>query len=123
MGHEGASPCRSFALPRRREAANVHFRRLGEAALPSDGMLLQVIPLRSSPESRGHAPCRFEIYREEEVRLSATRFCGGDWHWRLSDAAGQLLLDAGGYDTEGECRDAIRLLQAEAAFAVPPDRA
>jgi uncharacterized protein YegP (UPF0339 family) len=123
MRREDASDRRHFVLPRWREAANVHFRRLGESALPSDGALLQVLSVRGSPEPGVHAPCKFEIYREDEVRLSATRFSGGDWHWRLKDASGKLLLDAGGYDTEAECQDAVHLLQAEAALAVPPDRA
>jgi uncharacterized protein YegP (UPF0339 family) len=62
-------------------------------------------------------PCRFEIYRADEVRMTALRFAGGDWHWRLCDEAGEVLIDAGGYRSEQACRIAVALLQDQAALA------
>jgi uncharacterized protein YegP (UPF0339 family) len=75
-------------------------------------------PARSRRSHR--APCNFEIYRTDEVRMTSTQFSGGDWHWRLSDAEGLSLLDAGGYASERECRSAITLLKENAAFARIP---
>ena len=60
---------------------------------------------------------RFEIYRAERVSLTSTLFGGGDWHWRLSDAEGLILLDTGGYPSERKCREAIAVLKENAAFA------
>lgn len=65
----------------------------------------------------GKAPGMFEVYREAEVRMTSTRFCGGDWHWRLSDADGQILLDTGGYASERACLLAVDILRDSAAFA------
>jgi uncharacterized protein YegP (UPF0339 family) len=59
----------------------------------------------------------FDVYREDEVRMTSTQFCGGDWHWRLSDANGLILLDTGGYASEHECRNAISILQENAGWA------
>jgi uncharacterized protein YegP (UPF0339 family) len=50
--------------------------------------------------------------------MTSTQFGGGDWHWRLSDADGQVLLDTGGYASEPECRDAIAILQENAGWAI-----
>ena len=61
--------------------------------------------------------CTFDVYRADEVRMTSTQFCGGDWHWRLSDAEGLILLDTGGYPSERECREAIAILKESAAFA------
>jgi uncharacterized protein YegP (UPF0339 family) len=85
-----------------REPAEAHFHRLGE-------------PARAAA---GDEPCRFEVYRADEVRTTSTRFAGGDWHWRLCDAAGRALVDAGGYRDERLCRDAVAILHEHAAAAV-----
>lgn len=69
------------------------------------------------PEACISAPCRFEVYRADEVRMTSTRFSGGDWHWRLSDGEGLILLDTGGYPSEHKCREAIIILKESAAFA------
>jgi uncharacterized protein YegP (UPF0339 family) len=61
--------------------------------------------------------CKFDVYRADEVRMTSTQFCGGDWHWRLSDADGLILLDTGGYANERECRNAISILQQNAGWA------
>lgn len=91
-------------MPTAREPAASHFRKFGAAAAVR------------CPEI-GETPCRFEIYRADEVRTSSTRFVGGDWHWRLSDDEGLILLDTGGYSSEGECLSAIAILREKAGFA------
>ena len=93
---------------RRREPADGHFRRMGDpgSALREHGL-----------DALGATPCRFEVYRTDEVRTTTTRFSGGDWHWRLSDGAGQTLVDAGGYHNEKGCRTAIGILKNLAAHA------
>jgi uncharacterized protein YegP (UPF0339 family) len=93
-----------LAGDRRREPAESHFRRLNKTDAPPG-------------ESADKTSCKFEIYRADEVRMTSTRFCGGDWHWRLSDAEGLILLDTGGYSSERECRSAIAVLQEHAGFA------
>jgi len=78
-----------------------------------------IVERRKHPrEAPGAEPCRFEVYRADEVRTTSTRFTGGDWHWRLCDAAGRALVDAGGYRDEQRCRDAVAMLGAHAAGAV-----
>jgi uncharacterized protein YegP (UPF0339 family) len=91
-----------------RDPAEMHFRRLGEPA--SDA-------LETERPSGGADPCRFEVYRSDEVSTNSTQFVGGDWHWRLCDAAGGVLVDAGGYRDAHACRDAVAILQARAADA------
>lgn len=122
MGHEDISQRRRFILPRRREAARAHFRHLGEVSSTPDGLLYPGTLADLPVEPQVQEPRRFEIYREDQIRLTTTRFSGGDWHWRLSDGAGKRLLDAGGYLTEDECRNAVRILRNEAALATMPDR-
>ena len=72
--------------------------------------------LRVLPEK----DCRFEVYRADEIRTSSLLFAGGDWHWRLSDATGQVLVEAGGYRSEGDCRQAIAMLQRHVPRALFP---
>jgi len=69
------------------------------------------------PEAAERARCHFHIYRADAVRLTTTRFSGGDWRWRLSDDAGRILVEAGGYRSEAHCREAVGILQARAALA------
>lgn len=89
---------------RGREPAAAHFKRL--------------VGLDSArcPDIGG-ASCTFEVYRADEARVSSTRFVGGDWHWRLLDGEGLILLDTGGYASEGQCIAAIGILQLNAGFA------
>lgn len=108
MTFETLSGRRGSAHARQRESAGAHFRKLDEAA-----------PAAGDP-ARDREPCRFEIYRADEVRVTAMRLSGGDWYWRLCDTAGSSLVEAGGYRTERECRDAIHALKAEAALATLP---
>jgi uncharacterized protein YegP (UPF0339 family) len=68
-------------------------------------------------DSADGVSCKFDVYRADEVRMTSTQFCGGDWHWRLSDADGLILLDTGGYANERECRNAICVLQENAGWA------
>jgi uncharacterized protein YegP (UPF0339 family) len=93
---------------RSREPAEAHFRRPGETPAKS-----AILP----PEAFGTSPSRFEIYRTDEVRMTSLRFAGGDWHWRLCDEAGKVLVDAGGYRSERACRKAVTILQKRAASA------
>jgi len=87
---------------RPRDPAELHFRRLGEHS------------------KLGCAAGRFDVYRADEVRTTSTRFVGGDWHWRLSDEHGRVLVDAGGYGDERACRAAVAFLQARASAALAP---
>src|SRR5687767_220985 len=59
----------------------------------------------------------FEIHREEEVSVTSTRFCGGDWWWQLCSASGDVQAEAGGYLSEAACRSAIASIKAEAGLA------
>jgi uncharacterized protein YegP (UPF0339 family) len=98
-----------------REPAAAHFRKLaGTARAFADGPSGPVArPSGSGLATRG----TFEVYREDEVQTSSTRFCGGDWHWCLSDAAGLILLDTGGYPSERACLQAVAILKETAALA------
>jgi uncharacterized protein YegP (UPF0339 family) len=99
---------RSFPEHRgqRREPAEAHFRRMGETGSAA-----------GIPDILGAARGRFEVYRTDEVRMTSIHFAGGDWHWRLCDEAGQVLVDAGGYRNEPDCRAAVALLKDRAAQA------
>ena len=92
----------------------MHFRRLGESALKARAPL---------PHPFGTDPSRFEVYRADEVRMTATQFAGGDWHWRLCDETGRVLVEAGGYRDERVCREAVAILRARAAAATVAPRA
>ena len=96
-----------------RDPAAAHFRRLGETALEAR---------EAPPTTPGTTPCRFEVYRTDEVRMTATRFAGGDWHWRLCDGTGQVLVDAGGYRDERLCREAVAILRDRAVGAAVAPR-
>lgn len=56
----------------------------------------------------------FDIYRTEQVHLTSTVFGGGDWHWRLTDEAGAMLAECGGYRNRRDCLAAVEALRAEA---------
>ena len=99
-----------------REPAESHFRKLNStsrSAQSRDGETVDAAPRRSVEKTS----CRFEVYRADEVRMTSTQFGGGDWHWRMSDADGVMLLDTGGYASERECRNAIAILQENAGWA------
>jgi uncharacterized protein YegP (UPF0339 family) len=89
-----------------------NFHVAKEASDPSDRAASQ-----PAPANREEAPPHFDVYRIDETKISSTRFCGGDWHWRLADAAGHTLVEAGGYDTEETCREAVTILQRRAGCA------
>lgn len=61
--------------------------------------------------------CQFDVYRADQVSLTSTLFCGGDWHWRLISVSGEVLIDCGGYATRNACYSAVDLLRHEAASA------
>jgi uncharacterized protein YegP (UPF0339 family) len=117
MDFEPRSGRRGAAHPRQRESAGTHFRKLDGGSLAAGPA---AVDTESNRQPRSDAPCRFEIYRADEVRLTAIRLSGGDWHWRLSDADGKSLVEAGGYRTEDECREAIHTLRNRAALATMP---
>lgn len=60
---------------------------------------------------------RFDIYRADQIRLTSILFGGGDWHWRLTGAAGNVIADCGGYRNEAQCRAAVKALRIEAGLA------
>ena len=107
---------RRNAANERREPAESHFGKInGTATLRQEGRAATAEG--SIHENAERTSCKFEVYRADEVRMTSTQFGGGDWHWRLSDADGQVLLDTGGYASELECRDAIAILQENAGWA------
>jgi uncharacterized protein YegP (UPF0339 family) len=107
---------RRNAANERREPAESHFGKInGTATLRQEGRAATAEG--SIHENAERTSCTFEVYRADEVRMTSTQFGGGDWHWRLSDADGQVLLDTGGYASERECRDAIAILQENAGWA------
>jgi len=63
------------------------------------------------------AHARFDIYRADQVRLTSTQFGGGDWHWRLTGASGEIVADCGGYRNEAQCHAAVSALRDEAGDA------
>ena len=95
--------CGGHARDRRREPADKHFGRLQATRYRRDAL--------------GTTPLRFEVYRADQVRTSSTLFSGGDWHWRLCDPDGEVLVDAGGYLDELTCQTAVGILQRRAALA------
>ena len=96
-------------------SAEAQFQRDVQSGLASNdhGSGPQPVERDTSPDEE----CHFEIFRKDESRMTSTRFSGGDWHWRLSDAEGLILLDTGGYPSERKCREAIIILKETAAFA------
>jgi uncharacterized protein YegP (UPF0339 family) len=56
----------------------------------------------------------FDIYRTEQVHLTSTLFGGGDWSWRLTDEAGTMLAECGGYLNRRNCLAAVEALRAGA---------
>ena len=68
----------------------------------------------SSADLRQQGKSHFDIYRVDQVRLTAMLFGGGDWHWRLTDHAGTILADCGGYRNQRDCLAAVEALRAEA---------
>lgn len=99
-----------------REPAAKHFGKLERMADPQSDRFGDIAgPF--AVDRLESASCRFDVYRADEVRMTSTQFGGGDWHWRLSDAVGLILLDTGGYASERECRGAIAILQENAGWA------
>ena len=60
---------------------------------------------------------RFEVYRDEEIRVSSTQFCGGAWSWRLCAPSGQILAQSRAYEREEDCRAALSHVRRHAADA------
>ena len=72
---------------------------------------------READRSATAKPCRFEIHHEEQVSVTSTLFCGGDWQWQLCSASGTVLAEAGGFQSERACRAAVAAIKLEAALA------
>lgn len=66
--------------------------------------------------------CRFSTYRAERVSVTSALWSGGDWHWRLTGPAGDVLADCGGYVDEAQCLVVIAALRMNAHIARPPLR-
>jgi uncharacterized protein YegP (UPF0339 family) len=109
-------PDRRHVANRRREPAECHFGKLN-ALSPSRQVHSRATAEVLVCESAESVSCIFDVYRADEVRMTSTQFCGGDWHWRLSDADGLILLDTGGYANERACRGAVAILQENAGWA------
>lgn len=77
----------------------------------------RALPGRQSTDAPDAEAGRFEVYRADQVRMTAIHFAGGDWHWRLCDERGQVLIDTGGYRNEQSCREAVAILQERASLA------
>jgi uncharacterized protein YegP (UPF0339 family) len=60
---------------------------------------------------------RFEVFRADEVQVTSTQFAGGDWRWRLADAADNTLVEGGGYPSKGACVVAVSYLRDRASSA------
>lgn len=60
---------------------------------------------------------RFEVFRADEVQVTSTQFAGGDWRWRLADAADKTLVEGGGYRSKGACVKAVAFLRDRASSA------
>ena len=60
---------------------------------------------------------RFEVYRDEEIRVSSTQFCGGAWSWRLCTPSGQILAQSRAYEREEDCQEALSQVRRHAAGA------
>jgi len=61
---------------------------------------------------------RFEVYRDEEIRVSSTQFCGGSWSWRLCSPSGKILAQSRAYEREEDCRAALTQVRRHSASAV-----
>lgn len=77
------------------------------------------LPASAGPELYRHGgrQASFEIYRAEWVSLTSILFSGGDWRWRFHSAAGTILVNSEGYNSEAACRAAITALQNHAGAA------
>ncbi len=60
---------------------------------------------------------RFEVFRADEVQVTSTQFAGGDWRWRLADAADKTLVEGGGYRSRRACVKAVAFLRDRASSA------
>lgn len=61
--------------------------------------------------------CQFEVYREDQRKVTSTRISGGMWRWQLCSSAGAVLAQSGPYNSSVECIAAISALRNFAASA------
>jgi len=71
-----------------------------------------------SPATEDSAPMYFEVLLADRVRLTSTRFSGGDWYWRFCTAEGVAVAHCGGYRSEADCLSAIETIQRAAGSAL-----
>lgn len=89
----------------------------GEPApvLPRLGRIgLEALPLAERATVR---QCQFEIYREDQRKVTSTKICGGMWRWRLCSSSGAVLAQSQGYLTDAACLEAVAALRNFAASA------
>lgn len=90
-------------------------RSAADIGPPALGRIGQEIELSGEPDPNGQ--CQFEIYREDQRKVTSTRISGGMWRWRLCSSAGAVLARSGSYQTDRECIAAIAALRNFAATA------
>lgn len=78
---------------------------------------LEIVNSRTFNRHEESLLCQFKIHREEEVSVTSTLFCGGDWQWQLCSSRGQVLAGASGFGSERECREAVTMLKNKGAMA------
>jgi uncharacterized protein YegP (UPF0339 family) len=116
MGFEASLGSGSFTNLIDPTAGDHHFPSGPPAGFASNDRVLTVEPNSATGEQ-----CHFEVYRADSVRLTTTRFGGGDWRWRLCSHDGRALVEAEGYRTESKCREAVAILRSCASLADSAD--
>ena len=77
----------------------------------------EILNASALDRSKESLRCEFKIHREDEIYVTSTLLCGGDWRWQLCSSRGYVLAEAGGFASERECRDAVATLKNNAAQA------
>lgn len=89
---------------------------------------IQVADARTVGDGAGHLSLahrlgdssKFDFYRTEQVNLTTAPVGGGDWHGRLTEEAGAMLAECGGYRNRRDCPSAVEVLRAEAWSTTVP---
>lgn len=91
---------------------------INQAAL--DGLASALGRIGEAKPSAGLAvigQCQFEVYQEDQRKVTSTKISGGMWRWRLCSSSGAVLARSCGYRTDMECAAAIAALRNFAASA------
>lgn len=108
------NPCTISTPSAGRFAADRHFlNHSGGGFASNDTAEYVTVRAETSAGHQGH----FAIFRASRVGVTSILSAGGDWRWRLSDNGGAILVEAGGYSSEADCREAVATLQARSARA------